>query len=88
MRFWKTHRIPDTFGCHTTRYQLQARWEHFGDAKGPGDIFVTWDLPADMRWPTDQEQRKLSEFCSMVEGNYETAADANAAWQRAIAATS
>lgn len=85
MRFWKTHKIPDTFGCCTSRYPLQARWEHFGDAVGPGDLFVTWDLPDDLPSPHPHEEAKLSSFAGMVEGNYETAEAANAAWQRAIA---
>jgi hypothetical protein len=79
-RFWKTFKLP---GCE--RYELQARWEHFGDPKGPGDLFVTWDLPANMPDADEDQKRALRLFMDAVAGSYESAKEANTAWQHAIA---
>jgi hypothetical protein len=80
-RFWKTFKLP---GCE--RYEIQARWEHFGDASGPGDIYITWDLPTDMPQPDENQIQALGRFMKEVAGGYDSAQEANQAWQRAVSA--
>jgi len=81
-RFWKTYRMPGA-----EHYEIQARWEHFGIACGPGDLYVTWNLPDDKPQPSEDQIQMLGRFLNTVQGGYNSAKAANAAWQRAVRAT-
>lgn len=60
---------------------FRPRYEHFGDAAGPGDLMVGWDSDGTL---SEGDRVEVIEFCRKASGNFPTFADAQSHLHRCM----
>lgn len=76
---------PIPLGSPLDGWSIQARWEHFGDPAGPGDLIIDWRHRYDCTW-TEAERGELLKLGRTCAGNYPTRALAKTCLNAAIMA--
>jgi len=69
---------PLRLGSSLEGWAIVPEWEHFGDAGGPGDLFLTWEHRFGCSG-TEADRRELLSIVRACEGGYATRDEAEAA---------